>query len=396
MQPYKRKRRTRRDMFVLGGWLFADLLLGLAMLFAVANTVGQEPPTPTPTPAPDYLATAESDLALLEAQSQETVEALQEQIDESVVSAQQTQEAAAEVFAVATEAANAEATRAAMTSAQRATADAQATEAAVFAQATIDALATQQAASSSDLDDLNSQLATNVAQATQAASELDELATQQAEVQAVATENADSGANAEATSAAAQSALATSEANAQSAQATSEAAGQAVLEAQAIRDAASQQIADAQATSEAASQQVADTQATAAALEEQVQTNSLNPEPVNVTIQVDLNGVVAGDADAVEDAVDELEDAFGPYLNGQDCRIGFVLISSRSGELGEGVRLSDAIAELVQEEFPELIPEPTDGSESELLSESIALPGTSPVGEVQLQLLLSSGCQPTG
>ena len=49
MQPYKRKKRTRRDMFVLGGWLFADLLLGLAMLFAVANTVGQAPPTPTPT-----------------------------------------------------------------------------------------------------------------------------------------------------------------------------------------------------------------------------------------------------------------------------------------------------------------------------------------------------------
>lgn len=394
MQPYKRKRRTRRDMFVLGGWLFADLLLGLAMLFAVANTVGQEPPTPTPTASPDLLATVESDLALQQAQNQQTVEALEQEIDESSLSAQQTQEAANEVFASATEAAEAEATRAAMTADQRATADAQATEDAQAAQATIDALATEQASADSSVEDLNSQLATNVAQATQAASELDALSTQQAEVQAVATENAESGANAEATSAAAQSALATTEANAQSAQATSEAASQSVADAQATSDASSQQIADAQATSEAASQQVANVEATAATLEEQVQLNSLNPVPVDTSVQVDLNGVVSGDGDAVADATDELESAFAPYLGGENCRIGFVLISSRSNELGEGVQLSNAIAELIEEEFPELIPEPTDGSAPELLSESIALPGTSPVGEVQLKLLLSSGCVP--
>lgn len=383
-------------MFVLGGWLFADLLLGLAMLFAVANTVGQEPPTPTPTPAPNYLATAESDLALQQAENQETVEALQGQIDEAAISAQQTQEAADEAFAFATEAAQAEATRAAMTSDEQATADAQATENALSAQATIDALATQQAAADSSVDDLNSQLATNVAQATEAAGELDALATQQAEVQAIATENADSGASAQATSAAVQDALATSEANAQSALATSEAAAQAVAVAQATSDASSQLIADAQATSAASSRQVADTQATAAALEDQVQTNSLNPLPVEATIEVDLGGVVGGNGDAVDEAINELEAAFGPLLDGENCRIGFVLISSRSNDLGEGVELSRAIAGLIQEEFPELIPEPADGSAPELLSESIALPGTSPVGEVQLQLLLSSGCQPAG
>ncbi len=34
------------------GWLFADLLLVLAMLFFAANTMGIHPPSPTPTPVP--------------------------------------------------------------------------------------------------------------------------------------------------------------------------------------------------------------------------------------------------------------------------------------------------------------------------------------------------------
>ena len=44
-------------MILLGGWLFADLLLGLAMLFLTANTVGTPPPTATPTPSPNSYAT---------------------------------------------------------------------------------------------------------------------------------------------------------------------------------------------------------------------------------------------------------------------------------------------------------------------------------------------------
>jgi hypothetical protein len=36
-------------MFVLAGWLFADLFIGLALLFAVGNTQGTPPPEPTPT-----------------------------------------------------------------------------------------------------------------------------------------------------------------------------------------------------------------------------------------------------------------------------------------------------------------------------------------------------------
>lgn len=50
-QPNRRPRV--RDTVLLGGWLFADLLLGLAVIFLAANTIGVKIiPTPTPTPTP--------------------------------------------------------------------------------------------------------------------------------------------------------------------------------------------------------------------------------------------------------------------------------------------------------------------------------------------------------
>lgn len=50
------KRRSiadfRGSFSMSAGWLFADLLLVLAMLFLAANTMGIHPPPPTPTPTP--------------------------------------------------------------------------------------------------------------------------------------------------------------------------------------------------------------------------------------------------------------------------------------------------------------------------------------------------------
>jgi hypothetical protein len=375
MHPYKRRRRTRRDMIVLGGWLFADLLLGLAMLFAVANTVGAPPPTPTPTPEPNYLATAESDLALQQTSSEQTVEALQGQVSDAERSAEQT--------------AQAEETRAALSESERATEDAQATEDAVIAQATIEALSTEQASRALDQESLNNQLATNVAQATTVAEQVQAQGTEQATLQAQATENVESGVNAQGTMAALEvqlqsnaSALATSEAQSASSQT---------------------QVEDAQATSAAIQAQAESAEATSAAVqsqlaqaEQQVQLNSLNPAAVTETVQVDLNGVLSGDDGAIEEARNQLDSALGPYLNGESCRIGFVLISSRSEGLGEGVQLSERIGGLIESEFQQLLPEPANCGDQKLAYESIALPGTSPVGEVELLLFLSSGCQPAG
>ena len=40
----KRKKLLVRDTISIAGWLFADLLLGLSMLFLVFNTVGVNNP----------------------------------------------------------------------------------------------------------------------------------------------------------------------------------------------------------------------------------------------------------------------------------------------------------------------------------------------------------------
>ena len=361
MHPYKRRRRDRKDMIVLGGWLFADLLLGLAMLFAVANTVGAPAPTPTPTQPPDYLATSEAEVAQVNVSSQQTVEALQGQISDQQSAAQATEDA--------------QATREAMTASQRATEDAQATEQAVVARATIEALSTEQAANQSSQAELNSALATNVAQATEVAAQLEAQGTEQAALAAVATENAQSGVTTQGTLTALQNQLAENE----SALATSEAQSSV----------AQQRVSDAEATSAAAQTQLS-------RAEQQIQLNSLNPNAVTETIQVDLNGVINGDQAALDKARDELDDVFGSYLQGQSCRVGFVNISSRAPDIGQGIQLSDAIADLIESDFPQLLPAAADDGTPQLASESIALPNTSPSGEVELQLFLSSGCEPAG
>jgi hypothetical protein len=51
MQPGKRRLRLREST-LLAGWLFADLLLGLAIIFLAAGTVFKPPPVPTPIPTP--------------------------------------------------------------------------------------------------------------------------------------------------------------------------------------------------------------------------------------------------------------------------------------------------------------------------------------------------------
>lgn len=348
MQPYKRKRRTRRDMITLGGWLFADLLLGLSLLFLVANTAGSGPPEPTPTPMPDYFATAESEIASNQLENQQTVVALESELadSESVnLSAQSTADALA--------------TRDAMSASQRATADAQATSDAVVAQATISALSTQQAQDVASQDQLNSDYATTVAEATNVALQLQAQGTEQAELEAAATRDAQSGADTDATIVALQQREGNAVATTESAEATADAANNEVLAAQ-----------------------------------EQAQLNTLDPNAVPQVIQVDLDGVVSGDEEAVDEARDELHRVLDPYANSETCRIGFVLLSSRAPTISQGIQLSDAIADLMAEEFPDLLPTSATGEEPVLASESIALPNTTPTGEVELLLFLSAGCEP--
>jgi len=121
---------------------------------------------------------------------------------------------------------------------------------------------------------------------------------------------------------------------------------------------------------------------------------ALSRNSIMITIQVDLSGILNNDPVATAEAHDELVRAFAPYVNGETCQIGFALISSRSNSLGDGVELSHTVATMIEDEFPQLLPDGPKGTAPQLVSESIALPGTTPVGEVQIQLFLNQGCQP--
>lgn len=48
--PSRRQPNAVRDTTLLSGWLFADLLLGLMVVFLIASPGGEAAPTPTPTP----------------------------------------------------------------------------------------------------------------------------------------------------------------------------------------------------------------------------------------------------------------------------------------------------------------------------------------------------------
>jgi hypothetical protein len=98
----------------------------------------------------------------------------------------------------------------------------------------------------------------------------------------------------------------------------------------------------------------------------------------------------------MDDARSQLERALAPYVNGENCRIGFVNINSGAGSVGQGVQVSEAIAGIIQSDFEMLIPESADGGSPQLASNAIALTGANSQGQVELQLFLSSGCTPAG
>lgn len=384
MKPFRRRRRTRRDMIVLGGWLFADLLLGLAMLFLVANTVGAPPPEPTPTATPDELATAEASFAAEQESDEATREALEGDVAllEQTAVAQQNLEAARNL--AATETAQAQATEASLTEAELATRDAQATEDAIVAQATITAFSTEAAGLGADEAALSSELATISAQATEVSEQVDTQATEQAEIAAISTEQAASGANTVATVEALEAenisnadALATAEAE------------QAALVAENVSSASA--LATAQAEQAALQEQQEQTQATATAFASIADSGNLNPASVEEIIQVDLSGVLNGDDDAIEEAQEEILETFQPYIDAEGCHAGFVLLSGRAPDIATGNQLSEEVFDLLVSTVPEVFGE-TDAF-SQAGYETVALPNTTPTGEVVLQVFLYSGCE---
>jgi hypothetical protein len=365
-------------MVVLGGWLFADLLLGLSMLFLVANTVGSEPPTPTPTPDPDYRATATVEFANQQAENQGTVDALEDQIALADTAAEQTAAAIDEqernAAAQATEEAYAAETQAAMDDSEAATFAAGATESAANAQGTIDAISTEQASDASSNQAAAEAQATTETEATELAGQIDAQSTEQAQISAQATEAAESGADTQGTIIAYE----TSDAESQSAQATSDA-----------------NASNAQSTADALEASQSDIDATIAALENEAQANTLSPNPVTETISIDINGILADDGDAIDSARDQLDDVLAKYINGTNCRIGFANISTNAPDVASGSQASARIAALIENDYPELLLQ-IEGQDPVLANQPFAIPNGQPTGQVDLQLFVNQGCQPAG
>ena len=250
-------------------------------------------------------------------------------------------------------------TNALATAAAQATADARAAQATIQALATqgalVAAIATENAASGANV------LATAQTQATQVAA-----------IAAIATENAQSGANA----------LATAQAQLAAAQ-TAQAAASANQALNAAELATAQAAAAAiQSTVAALTAQQAAAQQTATALAAEAAANALDPRSVTEAVEVDLDGLLRGDEEAVAAARRALARVLDPY-RGQ-CRAGFVLISGHGDDITEGIGLAHAIETLLTEEFADIF--------GDAGSETFALPGVPPRGQVELQIFLFSGC----
>lgn len=131
-------------------------------------------------------------------------------------------------------------------------------------------------------------------------------------------------------------------------------------------------------------------QATATAFVASAPSGSMSPNSVEETIQVNLQGVLSGDAGAIEDAREEITETFQRYVDADGCHAGFVLLSGRAPDIGTGNQIAEDVFELMVDEVPGVFGETDTYGESGY--ETVSLPNTSPEGEVVIQVFLYSGC----
>ena len=108
--------------------------------------------------------------------------------------------------------------------------------------------------------------------------------------------------------------------------------------------------------------------------------SSLNPEFVDLSIQADLDAVLAGDETAVEDARVALDAVFAPY---DGCRAGVVLTFGHGVLIGQGTVLADAINAVIQAEHPEIFGGAAFDAFGDLSPE---------LGQVDIRIYFFTGC----
>jgi len=142
----------------------------------------------------------------------------------------------------------------------------------------------------------------------------------------------------------------------------------------------------AQATTIAQLQaQQTDAQVTATALAVVAANSVLDPNQQNITIQTDLNEMLDGDGDALQQVRQTLNTTLSRYPPG--CRAGFALISGNAPDIDDGIRVAQQMEDLLREVRPDIFTEDTG-------FENFAQPGVEPYGEVTISTFYYSGCEP--
>jgi hypothetical protein len=142
-------------------------------------------------------------------------------------------------------------------------------------------------------------------------------------------------------------------------------------------------VASAQARAQAARGTIA-AMATARADQPAVPANTINPNDVEVSIQVDTADLLAGESAARQAALAELRQVLAPYRN-VGCRAGVVLTFGHASEVGIGVGMAEVVNELLEEEFPGLF--------GGAALDALASLGPPP-GQVDVRIFFFSGCEP--
>ncbi|MEZ4504941.1 MAG: hypothetical protein R2848_03505 [Thermomicrobiales bacterium] len=190
----------------------------------------------------------------------------------------------------------------------------------------------------------------------------------------IATQNAESGAND----------LATAQAAAAAAQATAEALAAANSSSDADIATAQAEANLVQSTIAALSTQQAASNATATVLAQQAAQGSIDLSKVELSIDVDYEGLINGDPDAIEDASATLADVLAPY---EGCRVGLSLTFGWSSDLQTGIAVAQAVNQILADDFPEIF---SDAALEDFASLQ------DPPGRVDLEFFFYKGCEALG
>ena len=166
--------------------------------------------------------------------------------------------------------------------------------------------------------------------------------------------------------------LATAQAEAEAAQATAEALQKSQDSSDADIATSQAQVEDIQATVDAVA-------ATATVIYEKAGLNSIDQGYAEISIQVDAEGLLAGDEDAINDAKDAISEAMVDYT---DCRVGISLTFGWDPDVGTGTQIADIINGLLPEVEPEMF--------EDAAYQNFANIG--PTGTVDFQLYFFRGC----